>query len=172
MYHLRQLSWPLPCGLRAAPPVVPRHLLGAGTHTIFGVRRHVNRVPEEPASIVIAGIFSRHSPKRGERYDPADALPILENPRGFYTHEYRKILRDRLARIQCPILITFTRQNHLILEARMRDAQPVKNPRESRAKSKTGFLHTTGWRRHYGLDLERTSRPAGSMTQKSSGYGQ
>lgn len=62
-------------------------------------------VPEEPASIVTAGIFNRHSPKKGERYDPSDARPILENPRGFYTDEYRRILRDKLARIQCPILI-------------------------------------------------------------------
>src|SRR6476620_5390510 len=30
---------------------------------------------------------------------------FADNPRAFYTDEYRKILRDKLARIQCPILI-------------------------------------------------------------------
>jgi len=74
-------------------------LQAAGTTEVCAI------VPEEPASILVAGVFNRHSPKRGERYDPADAVPILANPRGFYTDEYRKILRDRLAGIQCPILI-------------------------------------------------------------------
>ena len=55
--------------------------------------------------MLTAGIFNRHSPKKGERYDPDDARPMVENPRAFYNDEYRKILRGKLARIQCPILI-------------------------------------------------------------------
>lgn len=62
-------------------------------------------VPEEPASMLMAGIFNAKSPKKGERYTPADGTPIMENPRQFYTSEYQNILRTKLARIKCPILI-------------------------------------------------------------------
>jgi acetyl esterase/lipase len=62
-------------------------------------------VPEEPASLLMAGIFNTKSPKKGERYTPADGAPIMENPRQFYTPEYQNILRTKLASIKCPILI-------------------------------------------------------------------
>ena len=62
-------------------------------------------VPEEPASLLMAGILNAKSPRAHERYTPSDALPIMKNPREFYTPEYRKILRAKIARIECPILI-------------------------------------------------------------------
>ena len=34
-----------------------------------------------------------------------DAAPIMENPKQYYTPEYQKILRAKIARIRCPILI-------------------------------------------------------------------
>src|SRR5262249_25293265 len=62
-------------------------------------------VPEEPASLIMAGILTRNSLKHGGRLTPMDAVPILQNPAGFYKDEHRKILRTKLARIRCPILI-------------------------------------------------------------------
>ena len=62
-------------------------------------------VPEEPASLLMAGIFNTKSPRKGERYTPPDSTPIMENPRQFYTPEYQKILRTKIARIKCPVLI-------------------------------------------------------------------
>src|SRR5215831_11434976 len=62
-------------------------------------------VPEEPASFIFAGIFNAKFPKSGERFVPDDSRPIGDNPRGFYTPEYQKLTRAKIARIQCPILI-------------------------------------------------------------------
>jgi dipeptidyl aminopeptidase/acylaminoacyl peptidase len=62
-------------------------------------------VPEEPASFIFAGIFNAKSPKSGERFVPDDSRPIGDNPKAFYTAEYQKATRAKLARIRCPILI-------------------------------------------------------------------
>ena len=62
-------------------------------------------VTEEPASILLTGIFNTMFPKKGERYTPADSGPISEDPKRFYTPEYQKITRAKIARIRCPILI-------------------------------------------------------------------
>jgi dipeptidyl aminopeptidase/acylaminoacyl peptidase len=62
-------------------------------------------VPEEPASMVMAGIANIHSAKKGERFTPEDAIIIAENPEKYYTPEYQKILRSKIGRIRCPILI-------------------------------------------------------------------
>ena len=62
-------------------------------------------VPEEPASVLMAGLFNTSVPKRGERYTPADAAFILEDPKRYYTPEFQKVLQAKIARIQCPILI-------------------------------------------------------------------
>jgi len=62
-------------------------------------------VPEEPASFIFAGIFNANFPKSGERFVPDDSRPIGDNPKGFYTKEYQKLTRAKIARIQCPILI-------------------------------------------------------------------
>ncbi len=62
-------------------------------------------VPEEPASLLLTGIFNAKFPKKGERFTPADAAPISENPKHYYTPECQKLTRAKLARIRCPILI-------------------------------------------------------------------
>jgi acetyl esterase/lipase len=62
-------------------------------------------VPEEPASVLMAGILNTRSPKKGERYTPLDAEPIFEKPKQFYTPEYQHVLRAKIDRIKCPILI-------------------------------------------------------------------
>jgi acetyl esterase/lipase len=62
-------------------------------------------VAEEPASPVTAGLFNSRVPKKGKRYTPEDSFFMLENPTRYYTPEFQNILRARISRIECPILI-------------------------------------------------------------------
>jgi dienelactone hydrolase len=62
-------------------------------------------VPEEPASMLLAGVYNTSAPKLGARYTPMDAAFISTNPKRYYTPEFQKLTRTKLARIQCPILI-------------------------------------------------------------------
>ncbi|MBI3679826.1 MAG: prolyl oligopeptidase family serine peptidase [Acidobacteria bacterium] len=62
-------------------------------------------VPEEPASLILTGIFHARFPKKGEFLTPADSAPISENPKKYYTPEYQEITRAKLRKIRCPILI-------------------------------------------------------------------
>jgi dipeptidyl aminopeptidase/acylaminoacyl peptidase len=62
-------------------------------------------VPEEPASLLMAGILNTKVPKQGERYTGGEGAAITANPKQHYTPEYQKILQTKIARIQCPILI-------------------------------------------------------------------
>jgi dipeptidyl aminopeptidase/acylaminoacyl peptidase len=62
-------------------------------------------IPEEPASLLMAGILNAKFPKQGRRYTGDEAGPIMENPKQYYTPECRKILQAKIARIRCPILI-------------------------------------------------------------------
>jgi acetyl esterase/lipase len=62
-------------------------------------------VAEEPASMITAGMINTRVPKKGERYTPADGFYLMENPREHYTPEYQAILRAKVAKIDCPILI-------------------------------------------------------------------
>lgn len=62
-------------------------------------------VPEEPATILFTGIFNKEFPKKGERYTPEDAAPISADPKRYYTAQYQKLTREKIARIGSPILI-------------------------------------------------------------------
>lgn len=62
-------------------------------------------VAEEPASILFTGVFNNRSRKAGERYTPLDSAPIFEDARRYYTEEHRRPTREKIARIQSPILI-------------------------------------------------------------------
>jgi dipeptidyl aminopeptidase/acylaminoacyl peptidase len=62
-------------------------------------------VAEEPATILFTGVFNSASPKAGERYTPGDSAPIFENPKRYYTEEHQRLTREKIARIQSPILI-------------------------------------------------------------------
>ncbi len=62
-------------------------------------------VPEEPASMLLTGIYNTSIPKQGARYTPGDGASISENPKRYYTPEFQKLTRTKLARIKCPILI-------------------------------------------------------------------
>jgi acetyl esterase/lipase len=61
--------------------------------------------PEEPASVLLTGIYNSSFPKQGARYTPADAAAISQDPKRFYTPEFQKLTRAKLARIHSPILI-------------------------------------------------------------------
>jgi dienelactone hydrolase len=62
-------------------------------------------VPEEPAIMLMSGMFNSKTPKRGERYVPADSYFLAYNPQPYYTPEFQKIFREKISRIQCPILV-------------------------------------------------------------------
>ena len=62
-------------------------------------------VPEEPATVLLTGIFNTSFVKQGERYTPLDAAPISADPQKYYTPEYQSRTRAKLAKIRAPILI-------------------------------------------------------------------
>jgi dipeptidyl aminopeptidase/acylaminoacyl peptidase len=62
-------------------------------------------VAEEPASSMFMGMITKQTPKKGERFTPEDAMVIHANPAKFFTPEYRKLAQERIAPINCPILI-------------------------------------------------------------------
>jgi dienelactone hydrolase len=62
-------------------------------------------VPEEPASMLLTGVYNTGVPKKGERYTPADGAHFHTDPRRYFTPEFQTLTRAKLARIQCPILI-------------------------------------------------------------------
>jgi dienelactone hydrolase len=62
-------------------------------------------VPEEPALFVFTGVYDKNSPKKGERFTPQDTAPIAADPKKYYTPEHQKRTREKLARINCPIVL-------------------------------------------------------------------
>ena len=62
-------------------------------------------VAEEPASSIFMGMITKQTPTKGERFTPEDAMVIHANPAKFFTPEYRKLAQERIAPINCPILI-------------------------------------------------------------------
>lgn len=71
--------------------------------------------PEEPASVLLTGIFNKEFPKAGPRHTPRDADVIFNDPRGYYTPQYQKMTREKLGRIRAPILILQGDQDRLNL---------------------------------------------------------
>jgi acetyl esterase/lipase len=62
-------------------------------------------VVEEPVTIVTAGMFNNSVPKKGERYTPDDGMFLFADPKRYYTAAFRRILRAKIDRIECPIFI-------------------------------------------------------------------
>jgi dienelactone hydrolase len=62
-------------------------------------------VAEEPASVLMSGVFNTSMPKRGERYVPDDSFSWLATGRRYYTAEMQRALRATLAKIRVPILV-------------------------------------------------------------------
>jgi len=62
-------------------------------------------IAEEPASVMFTGIWDDTWPKAGDRYTPRDSLPAFGAPLKNFTKESQRITREKIARIQSPILI-------------------------------------------------------------------
>ena len=62
-------------------------------------------VAEEPASLVMTGVFNNSSPRKGERFVPEDSFFMMEEGRRYYTPELQRVFRAKAARITSPILI-------------------------------------------------------------------
>jgi acetyl esterase/lipase len=62
-------------------------------------------VGEEPASVLMSGVFNNSVPRAGERYTPDDSMFLLEHGRQHYTKDLQAQFRAKLAHIMCPILI-------------------------------------------------------------------
>ena len=60
---------------------------------------------EEPAAVHFTGITDKNVPRSGPRFTPDDSLPILADPKRYYTTKYQTIARDKIGRIRSPILI-------------------------------------------------------------------
>jgi acetyl esterase/lipase len=62
-------------------------------------------VAEEPASVLMTGVFDNGVPKRGERYTPEDGFHLMENGRRYYSADLQRKFRAKLAAMDAPILI-------------------------------------------------------------------
>jgi len=62
-------------------------------------------VAEEPASVLMSGVFNNSTPKQDERYTPEDGFFLMENGRRYYTAELQQSFRAKLAKLDAPILI-------------------------------------------------------------------
>jgi acetyl esterase/lipase len=62
-------------------------------------------VAEEPATVLMTGVFNNSAPRRSDRYTPEDGFFLLEDGRRHYTAEFQKAFRAKLARLDAPIMI-------------------------------------------------------------------
>jgi acetyl esterase/lipase len=62
-------------------------------------------VPEEPAVVLMMGMMTTKTPRKGEKYTPADATEMCEQPQRYYTPEIQAITRQKIAKINCPIFL-------------------------------------------------------------------
>jgi acetyl esterase/lipase len=157
--------------LRRLPSVVdPRSIVVYGCSgggdlalEIAAAMRVCAIVPEEPASLLLTGVFNARFPKKGERYTPADAAPISEEPKRYYKEEHRKLTRAKLARIECPILIVqgdvhpINRFNSEVLipelEAAGKRVEVITYPGEPHCFSFQGSRrHTAAWKAFRDVD--------------------
>ena len=60
---------------------------------------------EEPITIGFTGILNRDTPMRGASFTVANAVPLLEDPRSFYTPAIRRLTQERIRKINGPIFI-------------------------------------------------------------------
>ena len=72
-------------------------------------------IPEEPAIMIMAGMFTTATPKKGEQYEPRDSFFLLRNSKQYYTPEIQKFFRAKLDKIECPILLVQGDQDRTVL---------------------------------------------------------
>ncbi|MGH9662614.1 MAG: alpha/beta hydrolase family protein, partial [Bryobacteraceae bacterium] len=61
---------------------------------------------EEPATVLFTGMLNKNPPKKGVEFDPSDAQILFEQHRRFLTRDLQLFTREKMLRIQCPILVT------------------------------------------------------------------
>lgn len=122
-------------------------------------------VAEEPASMVMAGMFNSSVPKKGARYTPEDSFSMMENPKQYYTPQYQKILQGKVAKITAPILI--------IQGSVVRKELPINRFNadvlvpELRAANKRLEIHSYEGQVHCFCSSSGLPRPGGRPTQAS-----
>lgn len=62
-------------------------------------------VAEEPASVLMSGVFNNSVPRQGQRYTPEDGFFLLGDGRRYYTADLQTRFRATLATLDAPILI-------------------------------------------------------------------
>lgn len=62
-------------------------------------------VAEEPATVLFTGMFHKGSPKQGAEFTPADAQPLMDDPRKFYLPEMQRNTREKIRWLMAPVLI-------------------------------------------------------------------
>jgi len=95
--------------VRRMPEVDPRSIVVWGTSgggslalELAGETQLAAIVAEEPATILFTGILNKETNKPPEA---EDRDMIMREPKQFYTPELQKFTREKIAKIQCPILI-------------------------------------------------------------------
>ena len=122
-------------------------------------------VAEEPASMVMAGMFNSSIAKTGVRYTPEDSYFLMENPKQHYTPQFQTILRAKIARIDTPILIVQGSVDRRDLPIN-RFNDEVLIP-ELRAAHKAIEVHTYAGQGHCFCIGSGVPRPSGRPTQAS-----
>jgi acetyl esterase/lipase len=122
-------------------------------------------VAEEPASMVMAGMFNSSIPRKGARYTPEDSFFLMDNPTQYYTPEYQKILRAKVAKIAAPILIVQGSLDRKETPINRFNAE-VLVP-ELRAANKTLEIRTYADQGHCFCIGSGVPRPSGRPTQAS-----
>jgi acetyl esterase/lipase len=98
--HLRTLSYIDPAS------IVLRGCSGGDLALEAAALRDVCAVvAEEPASVLMTGVFNNDTAKKGERFSADDATFMLEEGRRYYTPELQRAFRAKAATIRSPILI-------------------------------------------------------------------
>ncbi len=60
---------------------------------------------EEPATVLFTGMFNKTNLKGQPPYQVGNGRHIMEDPKSFYTPELQKHTREKIGKINCPILI-------------------------------------------------------------------
>jgi acetyl esterase/lipase len=122
-------------------------------------------VAEEPASMLIAGMYNNRLPKKGQRYTPEDGFFMMDNPKQHYTPEFQQILRAKVSKIDCPILIVQGDANRRELPINRFNAE-VLIP-ELRAAKKTVDVRSYADQEHCFCAGSGVPRPGGWPTSAS-----
>lgn len=75
------------------------------TLQVAGKTKLACMIAEEPATMLTSGMFNKATPRGGDVYTPFDSRFMMAKPKQFDKPEFQKILKTKVARIDCPIMI-------------------------------------------------------------------